>query len=129
MRQRVFSVAAALVCIVTLSTSRPVLAEDQSVTDEILDILKRDGKIDQKKYEELREKSKAEHPPGNFEVSWKNSLRFYTSDGNFDLRIGGRVDNPWGIVEASDLDKDFGIAATPAGVPANQLNNLDDVET
>lgn len=114
---------------VTLCGSRPVFGEEKPVVDEILDILRRGGQIDDKKYEELREKAKSEHPPGHLEASWKNGLRFYSTDGNFDLRVGGRVDNPWGIVEASHLDQDFGIAATPAGVPANQLNNLDDVET
>lgn len=42
--------------------------------------------------------------PGTFRVFWKNGLNMATSDGNFKLKIGGRIMSDWNWLDAdSDL--------------------------
>ena len=57
--------------------------------------------VDKKQVETMVDKILAERPrpemaPGDFRVFWKEGLRFETQDGDFKLKIGGRIYNDWG---------------------------------
>ena len=57
--------------------------------------------VDQKKIKEMVDKVLAEWPrpelgPSDFRVFWKEGLRFETQDGDFKLKIGGRIYHDWG---------------------------------
>lgn len=43
----------------------------------------------------LEKKQKAEAGPTDFRVYWKEGLNFDSQDGNFKLKIGGRLQNDW----------------------------------
>lgn len=90
----------------------PALAQEKSVAVEILDILKANGQISDAQYQDLMKKaraegekveaaittSKAKDPdPKTMRVYWSSGLRLKSNDGNFSLKIGGRIMNDWAI--------------------------------
>ena len=93
-------------------------AEAKNVAAEILDILKANGQISDRQYRDLMIKAQAEdeRATANFEHSqktrtpekkvgkknvlgayWKSGLRLDSADGDFRLKIGGRIMNDWAI--------------------------------
>lgn len=79
------------------------VADEKSVTEQILDILKREGKISEEKYQELTRKARQEK--GNdtdFKTYWKDGLRFESEDGKFKMRLGGRIQVDWANIGADD---------------------------
>ena len=78
-------------------------ATEKSVTEQILDILKKEGKISEEKYEELSQKAREEKGADtDFNVFWKDGLRFESNDGNFKMQVGGRIQVDWADVNGDD---------------------------
>jgi phosphate-selective porin OprO/OprP len=103
-------------------------AEEKPVVDEILDILRRNKQISDEEYGELQKRAQEENP-STFRAYWKDGLRFETKDKKFVLKIGGRIQNDWALMEGSSLEDDFGLSPTVSGVPTNRTSGLDDIET
>ena len=121
--------AGVVVCVACVVSSVPqVRAEEKPVVDEILDILRRNKQISDEEYGELQKRAR-EEDPSTFRVSWKEGLRFETKDKKFVLKMVGRIQNDWALMEASSLEDDFGRSATTNGTPTNRLSGLDDIET
>ena len=93
-------------------------AEAKNVAAEILDILKANGQINDQQYRDLMIKAQAEDENAtttsdlsqkvrplektvskkNFLATyWKSGLRMESADGDFKLKIGGRIMNDWAI--------------------------------
>ena len=93
-------------------------AEAKNVAAEILDILKANGQISDQQYRDLMIKAQAEDEKAttNSDLSqkvrtlektvskkhflatyWKSGLRMESADGDFKLKIGGRIMNDWAI--------------------------------
>ncbi len=87
----------------------PAQAQKKSVAEEILDILRANNQISDQQYRDLLSKARAEEEkvaaatepkkvdPLAFKVYWKEGLNFDSSDGDFKLKIGGRIQNDWAI--------------------------------
>jgi phosphate-selective porin OprO/OprP len=103
-----------------LGASAPVAESSDRVAKALLDALKANGTIDEKQYGELNQliedEAAAEHAaapsvaappperPGRLEVFWTDGIRMESADGAFKLRLGGRLQNDWGVVSPdSDL--------------------------
>ncbi len=112
-------------------------ASEKSVVEEILDILKANGQINQQQYEALLAKARAEEraralrkaatpqaqpaaekagkrPPANkakgteLHVYWNKGLSFQSEDKAFAIGIGGRIMTDWGYLDADrDVEKYF----------------------
>lgn len=108
------------VAILGLWTSQ-ALAQKKSVAEEILDILRAKSQISEQQYRDLLNKARAESErtetvvdlketvvnlqekveqapkavPNSLNVFWKEGLRMEAADGDFKLRIGGRVQQDW----------------------------------
>lgn len=87
----------------TMMSGNGAVAAEKSVTEQILDILKTEGKISEQKYQELSAKAREEMGKDtDFDVFWKDGLNFNSKDGNFKMQIGGRVQVDWASVNADD---------------------------
>ena len=98
-------------------------AQEKSVAVEILDILKANGQISDQQYRDLMIKAQAEGEkveaaasageakepdPKTMRVYWSSGLRLKSNDGNYSLKIGGRIMNDWAIYSTdSDTPDDF----------------------
>ena len=98
-------------------------AQEKSVAVEILDILKANGQISDQQYRDLMVKAQAEGEkveaavsageakepdPKTMRVYWSSGLRLKSNDGNYSLKIGGRIMNDWAIYSTdSDAPDDF----------------------
>ena len=98
-------IAAGLLC------ASPAFAQKKSVAVEILDILKSNGQINATQYRDLMIKAQAEEEqveaaistghkkpdPSTLRAYWSSGLKLDSTDGNFKLKIGGRIMNDWSI--------------------------------
>lgn len=76
---------------------------EKSVTEQILDLLKEEGKISDEKYQELTAKAQKEKGKDtDFNVYWKEGLRFESNDGQFKAQIGGRIMLDWANIDANN---------------------------
>ena len=116
MRLRVFTIGLCLL----VAAAGPARASDR-VAKALLDALRANGTIDAKQYDQLNQliedESAAEaatpavaapppekEKPGKLDVYWNQGIRMDSADGAFKLKIGGRLQNDWGVVEpAEDL--------------------------
>ncbi len=111
-----------------LLLARPVQAKN--VAAEILDILKANGQISEQQYRDLMIKAQAEDEKveaasglsqkvegleknvgkKNFLAAyWKDGLRLDSADGQFKLKIGGRIQNDWAVYSTDEeLRRQFG---------------------
>ena len=105
----------------------PAAASDR-VAKALLDALKANGTIDAKQYDELNlmieDEAAAEaasptvsapppEKPGKLDVFWNQGIRMESADGAFKLKLGGRLQNDWGVVSPDgdlrdDLPNDAG---------------------
>jgi phosphate-selective porin OprO/OprP len=115
---RIVVVAIGIAGLAGASMPTPAAASDR-VAKALLDALRANGQIDAKQYEDLNrlveDEAAAEaaatppvsvappEKPGRLEVFWKEGIRMESADGAFKLRIGGRLQNDWGVV-APDED-------------------------
>jgi phosphate-selective porin OprO/OprP len=83
-------------------------AEEKSVSEKILDILRDKGDISEQQYEELKKEAEAEkveqEEQGEWKVYWKDGLRVESRDGKIKTRWGGRSHLDWASIQA---DRDF----------------------
>ncbi|MGD8286007.1 MAG: porin [Desulfobacterales bacterium] len=91
-------------------------ADEKSVSEKILDILREKGDISEEQYEELKKQAEAEQAEqeeqGEWKAYWKDGLRVESKDGKFKTRWGGRVQLDWASIEA---DGDMEDALIDAG--------------
>lgn len=85
------------------------------------DKARKEAAVDKKQVETIVDKILAERPrpelgPSDFRVFWKEGLRFETPDGDFKLKIGGRIYNDWGWMrQDSDVKNHTKLDTTPIG--------------
>jgi phosphate-selective porin OprO and OprP len=114
-----FAVVAALNTLVGVCS---LVAAEKTVTEQILDILKQEGKISDEKYQELTAKAQEEKGKDtDFNVYWKDGLRFESNDGQFTLQMGGRVMVDWANIDADnpmrrDIERKEGNTLEGSGV-------------
>ena len=89
----------------------------RTVVEEVLDILREEGRISEERYEDLMERHRAEQAgaeqpsadlpavssrgdedPEGWSFKWKNGLRFERNDGYHKLKLGGRIMNDWAVI-------------------------------
>src|SRR5262245_60793025 len=86
----------------------------RTVVEEVLDILREEGRISEARYEDLMERHRAEQAqaalpavaapaenekdPEGWSVGWKNAIRIERNDGYHKLAIGGRIMNDWAVI-------------------------------
>jgi phosphate-selective porin OprO/OprP len=95
----------------------PAGAAEQSVVEELLEILREEGKISEEKYRDMKQRYQEEQraaaapapatpavsaPPADdsesWKVGWKNGLRVERADGYHKLKLGGRLYNDWAAI-------------------------------
>jgi len=87
-------------------------AEQKSVAEKILEILLDKGEITPQQYQELKEQAQAEQEilskveEEDWDVKWKNGLRADSPDGNFSIKLGGRIQIDWAAISADDEVED-----------------------
>ncbi|MCU0668685.1 MAG: porin [Myxococcota bacterium] len=107
------AVACLLAGLAWLAPFAPAVASDR-VARALLEALKANGTIDAKQYEDLsrlvEDEAAAEAQeaaatpavaaprPGALDVFWNQGIRLESADGAFKLRIGGRLQNDWGVL-------------------------------
>ncbi|OCC14174.1 Phosphate-specific outer membrane porin OprP [Dissulfuribacter thermophilus] len=96
----------AIFCVCSVNLA---FAEDKSVAEKILDILRQNNQITDAQYSELLKQAKAEKAPGtNLMVYWKNGLRIKSADNRYKIKIGGRLQSDFAVIGADDdLDRLF----------------------
>ena len=85
-------------------------AGDKSVLEQILTILRSNGQITEKQYNDLLEQAKAEERKAEegkpdrdtFTVFWKDGLNLESKDKQFKLKIGGRVHTDFAGFDGDD---------------------------
>ena len=92
-------------------------AEEKRFGQQILEILRDEGKIDDERYEELRQLEEAEHEaaqqsgsenPEAFGVTYENGLNFDRNDGQVKIKLGGRIQADFASIHVdSDLTNAF----------------------
>jgi len=85
------------------------LAEEKSVAEEILEVLKANGQITDQQYDTLLEKAKAEKlEASDFKTYWKEGIRFESQDEQFKIKLGGQIMTDFATIDADDeLDEAF----------------------
>ncbi len=92
MRQMAVAAGIAIVTLMVGFGNVQAKEDEKSVTEQILDILKKEDKITDEEYEELSKRAKEEKGKDtDFDVFWKDGLKFESKDGNFKAQIGGRI--------------------------------------
>ncbi|RIL01654.1 MAG: porin [Proteobacteria bacterium] len=110
---------------VALAVALCALASPAGASDRVaralLDALRANGTIDAAQYEDLNRLVEdeaaaeaasppvgaapaAKEQPGALQLFWKDGIRMESADGAFKLKLGGRLQNDWGVIEPdSDL--------------------------
>ena len=104
-------------------------ADEKRFGQEIIEILRDEGKIDDEQYEELRkleeeeyeaaEKSASAEPdPESYTVKYSNGLQIKRNDGQVKIKLGGRIQADFATI---DVDSDLTNAIkSPGGVPSTE---------
>lgn len=135
--------SALAICLVLLLAAAPARAdetagESKPVVEEILDILRSRNQISEQEHTELLERARGEDEAAQavaaqaaetsaevaplleedtFRAYWKRGLRMETSDGNFEMAIGGRMLLDAGIIGPSQVIQDeFDIDSSESGI-------------
>jgi phosphate-selective porin OprO/OprP len=114
-KARVCAVTSATAAIVLFLASIPAAGaeDDKRFGEEILEILRDEGKIDDARYEELKKKEAeeaAEREP-DWTIKYSNGLEFIKNDGSVKFEIGGRIQADFATIHTDDeLDR-----AVPGG--------------
>ena len=98
--------------------SAPAAAEEKTVSEEILDILRDKGEISDQQYDELKKKAEAEKEGPKWKVRWKDGLRVESTDGKIKTRFGGRIMLDWANISA-DENFENALAAEGESPPLN----------
>ena len=83
--------------------------ESLTVTEELLQTLRREGKLSEVSYQKLiarheeERKAKKREKKKDWKFKWKNGLRFERRDGQHKLKIAGHMQNDWALI---DYDSD-----------------------
>jgi phosphate-selective porin OprO/OprP len=104
--------------------------EQKRFGQEVIEILRDEGKIDEKQYEELRKLEEAEHDaeqkasepnPEGFTIKYSNGLQINRNDGKAKIKIGGRIQADFASINV-DSDLSNAIDTSPdAGTPPSQI--------
>jgi phosphate-selective porin OprO/OprP len=129
---RRIAIACCAIGLASLAAGAPPAAASDRVAKALLEALRANGTIDAKQYDDLNlliedeAAAEAAQPavsapppekakPNALDVYWKDGLRFDSADGAFKFRIGGRLQNDWGVVEPDDDIEEFFGSASAAG--------------
>ncbi len=113
---RFFQITLAISAALLIGTqfSLPALAEEPSVTDEILEILKKNDQISDQEYEDLKkraeeaEKTSSSKVKGTpLQVSWDKGLRMTDPNGHYKIKMGGRIMTDFAWFDADDTLPEF----------------------
>jgi len=122
-------VSAILVAVVFLAgADARAEADEKRFGQEIIEILRDEGKIDDERYEELRKLEEEEHEaaeqsasaepdPKGFSVKYSNGLQFNRNDGQVKIKFGGRIQADFATIDVdSDLTRAIDTSdGTPIG--------------
>ena len=129
---RRIAIACCAIGLASLAADAPPAAASDRVAKALLEALRGNGTIDTKQYDDLNrliedeaaaeaaqpavsapppEKSK----PNTLDVYWKDGLTFESAGGAFKFRVGGRIQNDWGVVEPDQDVRDFFGSGDAAG--------------
>jgi len=89
----------------------------EGVTRALLDALRENGQLRADQHEELvglLEEQGAGSGANDLRVFWKDGLRMETADGDFALRLGGRIQHDWAFADGSDGLEDRGVVGDDA---------------
>ncbi len=81
--------------------SAPARAEEKSVSEEILDILRDKGEISDRQYDDLKKRAEAEKKGDDWNFYWKEGFRLESKDKNFKFKFGGRI-----MADAASINAD-----------------------
>lgn len=101
-----------LLGVVGLLLAATAASAEQTVLEEVLDILREDGRISESQYRDLLARHRAEleqaalpavssarePDPQGWTARWKNGLRVERNDGHHKLKLGGRIQNDWALI-------------------------------
>ena len=90
----------------TMAWSAPAGAEEKTVSEEILDILRDKGEISDQKYDELKKRAEAEKKGPEWKAYWKDGLRVERKDGKIKTRWGSRIMLDWANISAEEAFED-----------------------
>lgn len=119
--------AVVVACFVAPTTNAH--AEEKRFGQEILEILREEGKIDDERYEELKAKEAAENAaqqeaqaaaapnPKSFEVEYSNGLRFNRRDGQVKIKLGGRIQADFASIHVDGDLMNAPVLDGPGGAP------------
>lgn len=93
----------------------PAGAEEKSVSEEILDILRDKGEISDQKYDELKKRAEAEKEGPEWKAYWKEGLRVERKDGKIKTRWGGRIMLDWATIRGDETFEDALITEGESG--------------
>jgi phosphate-selective porin OprO/OprP len=88
---------------------------DTRLLQEILAILKDEGKLDEAKYEELVKKEQDRHDRA-YTIKYSNGLQLKSNDGNVKLKIGGRIQADFASISPSNGLREAVSGGNGAGV-------------
>lgn len=97
-----------LAFVLGLAPNAAKAVEQKSVAEKILEILLDRGDITPQQYQELKKEAQAEQEAlsrpkkEDWDVKWKNGLSAESTDGNFSIKLGGRVQIDWASISADD---------------------------
>ncbi|GLI33909.1 OprO/OprP family phosphate-selective porin [Desulforhabdus amnigena] len=79
------------------------LADEKSVAEKIIEILRANGQISEEQYKELvKEAGKEESKPNDFRVYWKEGIRFESEDRKTEIKAGGVIQTDWAAFDPDE---------------------------
>jgi len=100
-RRRVITIILTVSFLLSLAGLCPAQSEETGTTEEILEILKQRGIVTGEEYENLKKKAEEEKKKTetDYTVKWSNGLQVNRNDGAFKIKLGGRIQLDWGVID------------------------------
>ncbi len=108
-------------------TTAQAETEEKRFGQEVIEILREAGKIDDERYEELKKKEEAEHAaatqarnakdPGGYSFNYSNGLQFMRNDGRVKIKFGGRIQADFASIHVDGNLTNATIVGPPPPLP------------